>query len=224
MGRCLPIVFALESRPFANWSSKVDVFCLQSNYHVVSNFIITDNELETDVVSFVIDNNSRPGPLEAMSADLWIRVFVRKRKNRRRKSRGKKIKLHVVRVNGTGSRKDILTTLMTRVKKTRWQKLDLPITFIQSLLDSRQHILQLRINCEACGRRIQPILNYKWKRFRRRRKKVKRDNRNKNKANKLTSKRRKRLRDFRNQAKPPFLVIRTRHVYPISTSHNIWRH
>ncbi|XP_060076809.1 uncharacterized protein LOC132556414 [Ylistrum balloti] len=171
------------------------------------------NVSEKDVLSFTIDVTNNPGPLEALSAHLWILMRKRKRKN----NRGKKIFLEVLRKDDDDTGHEVLTSLITRVKKTRWQKVSLPVTFIQSLLDSNKRRLQLRIRCRRCGKVVRPVLFRKHKNLKRKSQKlsvpkVRKRSRQKRKLRKLHRRTRKRERRTR-----PFLVINTRYKLTLST-------
>ncbi|XP_041367488.1 uncharacterized protein LOC121382076 [Gigantopelta aegis] len=103
------------------------------------------------LVQFVINTGNHHDDLEVLSAHLWL--LIKKRGTRKR---GRKIVLKVFQVTGDGQ--TLLTYLRTRVKKTRWQKLSLPISLIQQLLAPPQGKLKLRIACKRCGRRIKVVL------------------------------------------------------------------
>ncbi|XP_022310536.2 uncharacterized protein LOC111115912 isoform X2 [Crassostrea virginica] len=172
------------------------------------------NISERNVLSFTIDVSSKPKEIEAVSAHLWI--LMRKRK--RGRSRGRKVILRVMKVpNQKDQNFHYLTALRTRVKKTRWQKISLPVTLIQSMLDSEDKALNLRISCKHCGRMVRPVL------FRRDNKTLMKNGKvRKRKGGKRRRRRRRmRMRNKRtneNNRIQPFLVISTRYRHSFKQS------
>lgn len=166
-----------------------------------------------NVLSFSIDVSSKSKEyIEAVSAHLWI--LMRKRK--RGRSRGRKVILRVMKVpNQKDEKFHYLTALRTRVKKTRWQKISLPVTLIQSMLDSKDNALNLRISCKHCGRMVRPVL------FRRENKSLKNGKVRKRKKKGKRRRRRRRMRNKRtngNNRIQPFLVISTRYRHTFKQS------
>lgn len=168
-----------------------------------------------NVLSFSIDVSTKPKEyIEAVSAHLWI--LMRKRK--RGRSRGRKVILRVMKVpNKKDEKFHYLTALRTRVKKTRWQKISLPVTLIQSMLDSKDNALNLRISCKHCGRMVRPVL------FRRedKTKNLKNGKIRKRKGKGKRRRRRRRMRNRRtneNNRIQPFLVISTRYRHTFKQS------
>lgn len=178
------------------------------------------NVSERGVLSFTIDVTNNPGPLEALSAHLWILIHKRRRWNHR----GKKIFLEVLKIDDTQG-DEVLTSLITRVRKPRWQKVNLPVTFIQSLLDSNKRTLKLRITCRKCGKVVRLVLGRKRNNLKRKKqqKTVKSANKNAPKdrkrlrARKLRSKKLQNRRSRKRERMPPFLVISTRYKHTVST-------
>ncbi|XP_069111043.1 uncharacterized protein [Argopecten irradians] len=172
------------------------------------------NVSERDVLSFTIDVTNNPGPLEALSAHLWILMRKRKRKN----NRGKKIFLDVLRIDEDDIGHEVLTSLITRVKKTRWQKVSLPVTFIQSLLDSNKRRLRLRIRCRKCGKVVRPVLFKKHKNLKRKSQKniLQKERKRSHQKRRAAKMRRLHRRSRKNERIPPFLVISTRYKHTIS--------
>lgn len=142
------------------------------------------------------------------------------RKRKRGRSRGRKVILRVMKVpNKKDEQFHYLTALRTRVKKTRWQKISLPVTLIQSMLDSKDNALNLRISCKHCGRMVRPVL------FRREDKiKNLKNGKIRKRKWKGKGKRRRRRRRMRNKRTngnnriQPFLVISTRYRHTFQQS------
>ncbi|XP_033762822.1 uncharacterized protein LOC117344248 [Pecten maximus] len=172
------------------------------------------NVSERDVLSFTIDVTNNPGPLEALSAHLWILMRKRKRKN----NRGKKIFLDVLRIDDNDTGHEVLTSLITRVKKTRWQKVSLPVTFIQSLLDSNRRRLRLRIRCRKCGKVVRPVLFKKHKNLKRKSHKriLPKERKRSHQKRRAAKMRRLNRRSRKRERIPPFLVISTRYKHTVS--------
>lgn len=171
---------------------------------LVLSYFFTDNTTKKNILIFTIDLRNNPGPLEAIKAHLWILVKQR----RKAKKIGKRIWLRVLQVNDTNNTQHYLTSIRTRVKKTRWQKISLPVTLIQSMIDNEQHELKLKISCKKCGKIVRPVLH------RKKRKRHLRERQKKNrKLKKANSRKSRRLK--RTESVQPFLVISTRYRYKI---------
>lgn len=140
------------------------------------------------------------------------------RKRKRGRSKGRKVILRVMKVpNQKNEKFHYLTALRTRVKKTRWQKISLPVTLIQSMLDSKNKSLNLRISCKFCGRMVRPVL------FRRRNKQTLTVKNGKIRRGKKRRRRRRRRGRMRNKTNEnnriqPFLVISTRYRHSFKKS------
>ncbi|XP_062613615.1 uncharacterized protein LOC134275334 isoform X2 [Saccostrea cucullata] len=185
---------------------------LQEMAEIVSFSEKPENISERNVLSFTIDVSTKPRQIEAVSAHLWI--LMRKRK--RGRSKGRKVILRVMKVPNQKEEKfHYLTALRTRVKKSRWQKISLPVTLIQSMLDSKDKALNLRISCKFCGRMVRPVL------FRRENKNLTMKN-GKTRRGKKRRRRRRRMRNKKtnneNNRIQPFLVISTRYRHTFKKS------
>ncbi|XP_061185666.1 uncharacterized protein LOC133193741 [Saccostrea echinata] len=184
---------------------------LQEMAEIVSFSEKPENISERNVLSFTIDVSTKPKQIEAVSAHLWI--LMRKRK--RGRSKGRKVILRVMKVpNQKDEKFHYLTALRTRVKKSRWQKISLPVTLIQSMLDSKDKALNLRISCKYCGRMVRPVL------FRREDKNLTMKN-GKTRRGKKRRRRRRRMRNRKtneNNRIQPFLVISTRYRHTFKKS------
>lgn len=190
-----------------NNAERVEIYQKKNKIKKKKNFknnfkcsFITDNSTRKNILLFTIDLRNNPGPLEAIKAHLWILVKQRKKG----KIRGKKIWLRVLQLNDTNNTQHYLTSIRTRVKKTRWQKIALPVTLIQSMIDNNEHELKLKIACKKCGKIVRPVLQRKQ--HRRRLRKGRRNNR---KRKKDGSRKRRRLK--KTDSVQPFLVISTRY-------------
>ncbi|KAK3109045.1 hypothetical protein FSP39_021782 [Pinctada imbricata] len=173
-------------------------------------FSITVEVQKKNVLTFTVNVNNNQGTLEALGAHLFILL----RKRRRKPRRGKTITLQVMKVADNSSNYDFLTIVRTRVKKTRWQKISLPVTLIQSLLESNRKTLQLKVMCKRCGKSVKPVLKRGTgrNRLRRRRGKLKKKKQRKSRKNKRKNKKKTRSGKTRDSIRP-FLVISTRYSY-----------
>ncbi|ESO97069.1 hypothetical protein LOTGIDRAFT_174638 [Lottia gigantea] len=139
------------------------------------------------LLQFVIHIGEQKSNLEVVSAHLWL--VVRKRGN---KKTNKTIVIKVFKVQD--KKKSQLTYLRTHVKKTRWQKLSLPISVVQELLNPNEGRLKLKIECKRCGRSVKLVVPKGSKRKR---------------TKFLPTARSLRLRSLQRRHRP-FLVINTR--------------
>ncbi|XP_071112015.1 uncharacterized protein [Haliotis cracherodii] len=112
---------------------------------------------DSSILEFVLDTSRKRKELEVLSANLWVLV-----KKRGKTKKGKRIVLKVFQLKDKGL--VLLTYLRTKVKKTRWQKLSLPISLIQTLVEPPLSTLKLRIDCRRCGREVKLVLprNRNW--------------------------------------------------------------
>ncbi|KAJ8314400.1 hypothetical protein KUTeg_008961 [Tegillarca granosa] len=175
-----------------------------------------ENRSADNVLQFKIDVGNDKSLLKAISSHLWIRI--KKRRRAKSRSKGKKIFLQISRIHYNDSGYDFLTRIRTRIKKTRWQKISLPITLVQSILDSPERTLKLRIECRKCNREVQPVLTMKSSK---RRKEKRRNNRRRRrfKRKRKTSGYRSRNKPFgKNVSKGPFLI--TRYTLKASLRHH----
>ncbi|KAL3832459.1 hypothetical protein ACJMK2_024100 [Sinanodonta woodiana] len=172
---------------------------------IISYSELSDNNAD-NILTFKIHTKSNTENTEAVGAHLWI--LVHRKRHARRGNKGKKIFLQVSEVNTNvvthTNRTDVLTYLRTRVKNTRWQKVSLPLSIANSVVEQKKKTLNLKVTCFGCGRLVQLILHEESNDIsdgsghrRRKHRKTK-----------------KRLRNSRTVATNPFLVISTRHKIP----------
>ncbi|CAI9742215.1 Hypothetical predicted protein [Octopus vulgaris] len=121
----------------------------------------------------ILKFNVRPdkGHTKVVTAQLLV-VIKRKLGKRskqkhksRQKRRGKRITIKVHEVNSTSGEERLLQTLKKRVKKTYLQNIKLPAEVLQRYVDMDQsnvrtdkNILQLKVTCQRCGKKIRPFL------------------------------------------------------------------
>ena len=74
------------------------------------------------------------------------------------KNQSRRVRINILKAPLYKTEPDLITTLDVDVRHTRWQKLILPTSIIQDVLDSDVKVLRLRIVCENCGTDINPVL------------------------------------------------------------------
>lgn len=132
-------------------------------------YIAASNISDNDLVMFRLASTIRSPTLKVMSASLYILLRYRKKEhaghhiahktNRRVKINIYPVDLsHYERYQESEPNGTLLGSLGVLVRHTRWQKLNLPVSEIQKVLDSNEKLLTLKITCENCGQEIGPVL------------------------------------------------------------------
>ncbi|KAK3589588.1 hypothetical protein CHS0354_043047 [Potamilus streckersoni] len=172
---------------------------------IISFSELSENNAD-NILTFKIHSKTNSENTKAVGAHLWI--LVHRKRHARRGNKGKKIFLQVSEVNINSvthtNHTEILTYLRTRVKKTRWQKVSLPLSIAHSVVEQKNKTLNLKVTCFGCGRLVQLILHEESN-------EISDSSGNKRRKHKKTM---KRLRNSRTMATNPFLVICTRHKIP----------
>lgn len=178
---------------------------------------------DENVVQFNI--YSKDDYTQIVNVYLW--VFIKKRQKLSVRPKGRRIIIHVYEIDADTGNETLMTSLKTRIKKSQYQKIMLPVQRLSAYMkdtqsaaknvsrtrkvkkgdtkapagqahDSTVSVLRLRITCERCGRKIRPMLLYKARRKKR------------------PSDRLRFLRTRRLNKDKPFLIIhQKRHIVPV---------
>jgi hypothetical protein len=133
--------------------------------------------------------------LEVKSANLLLRIkYPRMSTPRNKTSKCKRIVLRVSSVEN-GQRGEIITSFRCKIKKTKWLKLGLPHSIVQSILGSEDKTLLLYVECIGCRKGTRVVMVHDRKSGHRRR-------RRRGKTGRL--RRRRRVSTRR-----PFLILHT---------------
>ena len=129
-----------------------------------------------------------------VEAYLWL--FIKKRQRLSVRAKGRRIIIHVYEINPETGNETLMTSLKTRIKKSQYQKIVLPVQRLSAYTNSKMssskniangkkgtkadasgsggvtggrpiNVLRLRITCERCGRKMRPMLLYKSRRKKR---------------------------------------------------------
>ena len=143
---------------------------------------ISDNFTDENIVQFRLGNSTASGRrLYVNSANLLVRVKYKRRRKKQdntlrskrnilKKKDGKKTKkakkskavdLKLFTVNQNGEPDRVITSVTSKLKKTKWLKLSLPRDIVQCAIDSKNNTLQVYITCRGCGKRANVILVHK---------------------------------------------------------------
>ena len=180
-------------------------------------------------------NSLQTSDLRIMNVDLMVVVRCSKRKCRARKARrgGRReapttitLKIYnMLNSSGDNNGGQLITALMVGVRRTKWQKLIVPTSVIQEVVDSPTRLLPIRIACVNCSKGIRPFAVRKGRR--KKKQKSRRDvsaaaerTRRPRRKSSAARRRERRLQNQRVRAarvggrkkKHPFLVIYTRRV------------
>ena len=112
-----------------------------------------------DGIQFTLYRERPDAGLRVVNANLYVLVrYKKKQKVKGVKNRSKRVRINILNAPPQKSAPNLITTLDVDVRHTRWQKLILPTSVIQDVLDSENKILRLRIVCDNCGSDVNPVL------------------------------------------------------------------
>ncbi|XP_045168160.2 uncharacterized protein LOC123531362 [Mercenaria mercenaria] len=134
-----------------------------------------DNFTDENIIQFKLFNKINGKQLEVNNVNLLVRVKLRKSKKdkrternadiktkrRKRKKKFKEINLLVSNVTASGQPDTAITSVKSKIRKTKSLKLSIPKELIQTVLDSHTKILQLFIQCIGCDKKAKMILVHK---------------------------------------------------------------
>ena len=132
--------------------------CKMSEYPYNSlPFIAGKNTLQ-----FPLSRRRNTSDSEITRADLWILVWRKEKKHKkknfrqlRKRRKGKLIRIRIYSVMNKESTK--VAELRTKVQKTKWYKISLPISLLKNLESSQKQLMVLRVECKRCNRKTQII-------------------------------------------------------------------
>ncbi|XP_052808010.1 uncharacterized protein LOC128236914 [Mya arenaria] len=133
---------------------------------------------------------------EALGASLLL--FVDRTRKIRNGGKGKRIFIEVLRSSEYRDKWSMINVVKTRVKRKRWTRINLPVSFAQKFIQSESKSIELKIKCTGCGRLVKLLFSREIHR-----EKQKRHQRNVPRAG------RKPKRKTRRKG-PPILIIDTR--------------
>lgn len=144
-----------------------------------------------DVLQFSLSQSNSADPIEVLNAHMFVLVKYKKKADGV-KNPARRVKITIYNIpshNGDYNEEELdyeddedyqedgyeeaeshvpqgqlITSIDVDVKHTRWQKLILPVSVIQDVLNSSSGTLQFRVECKNCGNEIQPVLVKKPKR------------------------------------------------------------
>ncbi|XP_052812039.1 uncharacterized protein LOC128239437 isoform X2 [Mya arenaria] len=136
--------------------------------------ILSDNQTVIDKVNLIVRlkykkkrNQNRLDFQSVKSSDKSNIDLTKKRKKDRRRRRFLEIKLTVSNVTHDGKQGTVLTSVKSRLKKTKTLQLTLHPSILVNALISDSQTLKLHIVCGGCGRRASLILLHKHKKRKR---------------------------------------------------------
>lgn len=175
-------------------------------------FQFAENMTDSNVVQFKVVRDNQGRKLEVTSANLLVKIkYKRKhprRLRRRRKLKLKKISLKLSTVDSLGHPVNVVSSITTKIRRTKWLKVPLPAKVIESAMQRIDGNLYLHLNCEGCDKAAQLILinghrnKIKRKKGRRKNKKLKAKLRE---LKSIRTRRKRRLNRTR-----PFLILHTK--------------
>lgn len=117
---------------------------------------------DSNVVQFKVVRYNQGRKLEITSANIIVKIkYKRKhqrRLRRRRKLKVKKISLKLSTVDSVGHPVDVVSSITTKIRRTKWLKVPLPTKVIESAMQRIDGNLYLHLNCEGCDKAAQLIL------------------------------------------------------------------
>lgn len=134
---------------------------------------IPENFTDVNIIQFKVAGGNGQNVL-VKSANLVVRVKYRPKpvkeqrsssgENRKRKRRKKTINLTILSVDSDGKPGIQLASVKSKLRKTKWLRLNLPQDIVQRAVDSDSKTFQIYVKCEGCDRRTKLILAQKGRR------------------------------------------------------------
>lgn len=136
---------------------------------------IPENFTDENIIQFKVAGGNGQHLL-VKSANLVVRVKYKQKPakeqrsssggKRKRKRKPKTVNLIIFSVNSEGKPGIQLASIKSKLRKTKWLRLNLPHDIVQKAVDSDSKTLQIYIKCEGCDRRTRLILAQKGRRKR----------------------------------------------------------
>lgn len=154
----------LNDRPFVSKPARnrFTKYYAEIQEVVIRQSQIPENMTDSNVVQFKVVRDNQGRKLEVTSANLIVKIkYKRKhqrRLRRRRKLKVKKISLKLSTVDSVGHPVDVVSSITTKIRRTKWLKVPLPTKIIESAMQRTGGNLYLHLNCEGCDKATQLIL------------------------------------------------------------------
>lgn len=135
----------------------------------------SDNFTDANIIQFKLFHRNNGKEIEVNNVNLLVRIKLRKtnkdkksrsirgvdsKRNRRRtrKKNFKEIKVLVFNITADGKPDTLITSVKSKLRKTKSIKLNLPREVIQKALSSSQRTVQFFLQCQGCDKRTRLIL------------------------------------------------------------------
>ena len=117
---------------------------------------------DSNVVQFKVVRDNQGRKLEVTSANLIVKIKYKRKHPRRlrprRKLKLKNISLKLSAVDSVGHPIDVVSSITTQIRRTKWLKVPVPAKVIESAMQRTDGNLYLHLNCEGCDKAAQLIL------------------------------------------------------------------
>ncbi|KAL3831522.1 hypothetical protein ACJMK2_023263 [Sinanodonta woodiana] len=121
--------------------------------------IISERADRNDCMIFHLKNGNVVVEEAPSQVDLWVYIKESKKKKKKEskrntteKNKGRRLKLIVT------YEEQKLSTLIVRVQKSMWHKIEMPISVIQNVFQTPNKTLNLCITCKGCNKRYKALL------------------------------------------------------------------
>ncbi|KAL3831519.1 hypothetical protein ACJMK2_023260 [Sinanodonta woodiana] len=119
--------------------------------------IISEHADSQDCMLFPLTKANVTAEEVLVQVDLWVYIKVNKMKRKETKRNNRKKNGRRLKIAATSERQK-LSILSVRVKKSKWHKLQLPLSLIQTSLVSPDKNLILCLTCSRCNKRYKLVL------------------------------------------------------------------
>lgn len=141
-----------------------------------------DNFTDENIIQFRLREPHYRKQIEVNGANLLVRIKFKKdeegktnktkrnapvKSTKKRKRKPQQIDLIVSNVTKTGKPGDVLTSLKSKLRKSKLLKLSLPKDVVQKVIDSEEKTLQFFIQCKGCSKKAGLILVHKTRKRKR---------------------------------------------------------
>ncbi|XP_052248429.1 uncharacterized protein LOC127856332 [Dreissena polymorpha] len=110
-----------------------------------------------NTLRFSLGKNEIPAEADAVEAALL--VYADRRRRIRPEGRGKRIYISVSYLDDGNGHWLPVSSMKTLIKRRQWKRILLPIAVGQRLLESAQKSVDIKVDCEGCGRLVQLTLD-----------------------------------------------------------------
>lgn len=84
-----------------------------------------------------------------------------RKKDKSKKKPGHRVKIKLYQLIGQPEEQELIATVISVVRHTKWQRLLLPSTLVQNIMESAERTLKVKVVCINCGEDVELVLSRK---------------------------------------------------------------